>query len=165
MIKPFQEGPSQPKTYTSLDGLIDWNWWHITPSWFISYLEMKGFVVCSYLHFSFTCFLRNLFSFFFFFCTRSSWIRIIFLNRPKWRIDEYQTGISTLGYSGLCSNGNKGLLQTTQISKTGPSPSDAVSVIHILRYSRPRQTRPIFPLVGNIFGWHDQFVYLPTLCF
>ena len=46
--------------------------------------------------------------------------------RSIWPIDGTLTGTSTLGLSKPRSNGNKGILHTFQISRTGASPSDTV---------------------------------------
>ena len=48
------------------------------------------------------------------------------LNESIWAIDGTLTGTTTLGYCGPGSNGNEGVLNTTQISRTGALPSDAV---------------------------------------
>ena len=49
-----------------------------------------------------------------------------FLNRSIWPIYETLTGTTTSGQSGPGSNGNEGVFHTTQISRTGVSPSDVV---------------------------------------
>ena len=45
------------------------------------------------------------------------------LNSSIWTIDGTQTGTTTLGQSGLGSNGYEGVIHTPQSSRTGVSPS------------------------------------------
>ena len=48
------------------------------------------------------------------------------LNNSIWPIDRTLTGTTTLGQSGLGSNGNEEVLHISQSSKTGASPSDGL---------------------------------------
>ena len=48
------------------------------------------------------------------------------LNISVWPIDENITSTTTLGQSGLWSNGNKGIFHIFQSSKTEATPSNAV---------------------------------------
>ena len=48
------------------------------------------------------------------------------LNKSIWLRNGILTSITTIGQSGPGSNGNKQVLYTPQISRTGASPEDAV---------------------------------------
>ena len=62
---------------------------------------------------------------FFFFCTCSYRLQII-LNLSICHIDKILIGISIPGQFGPGSNSSERILHTSQISKNGDSPSDAV---------------------------------------